>query len=392
MYCAKCGNRASEGDRFCASCGVPLAVVVGAGASPRAVPISNTAVPAPETVNPAANEAAWPWARLLARLLDIQINASVVAIALGLISPSLFQSIDRAASGNAIVWGFFLLPIALLVDAAVMAAFGTTLGKVAAGVRVEYREGRLSLAQCLTRNIDVYVRGLAFGLPVVNLFTMALAARRLRQGRLTVWDESGSYRVWGVRLRWYRWLVLLVVWLCFTVAGAVLNMLDRPARTQTSFSVMPQSRSTTIEGIALGDKLADVYFKHGQFDLMPSDVRTKRVNSEDETYNQKDGQLTITVRKGAVVSILYKCKEFDAKELRGVSCGDAGETLEARFPGAVRVLCHVNEDEYSRFVRVYDVIRHGARFYLSKNKVIGIAVWDPVELESLVGINWDACK
>ena len=149
---------------------------------------------------------------------------------------------------------------------------------------------------------------------------------------------------------------------------------------------------TSLQGIAIGEKLSDVVFNHGAFERKKRDPDSVRKYQDTEDYEQKDKVLRISVRSGIVVSVDYGCKsEFDYASLNRISCDDSGDKIKELFGSKVRVLCSKKVDENSRFFRVYDVSEYGTRYYVWRNKVKALLIANKEELESWVGLNWDKC-
>jgi uncharacterized RDD family membrane protein YckC len=81
----------------------------------------------------------------------------------------------------------------VVVEAALMSTIGATPGKALLRVRVRRADGRgLDFERALTRAVEVWLKGLGMGLPVVSLITVAIAYRRLRREGVTAWDEAGD--------------------------------------------------------------------------------------------------------------------------------------------------------------------------------------------------------
>lgn len=144
-------------------------------------------------------EPATPAARLWARLFDSWLLATVLSLLIGglagLFFPTLLESPLPSGSGTDLLVGFVILPVALFVDALILAVFGTTPGKLLAGIRVETLDGRPIGALALRRNLRVYVNGMFLGLPLLSFFAMVRARDRLLNEDMTSWDEELGTRV-----------------------------------------------------------------------------------------------------------------------------------------------------------------------------------------------------
>ena len=141
-------------------------------------------------------ELARAWPRFWARVFDVTIYSLVVGLILGLLFPSLFMATWLQGRGGALLLGVLLLPVIMVVDAAVIAWTGTSPGKAIAGLRVrDINSEKLSLESSLTRNIQVYVKGLVFGLPLLCLIGYSNGFNQVKDGGITAWDEDSESRV-----------------------------------------------------------------------------------------------------------------------------------------------------------------------------------------------------
>jgi len=105
------------------------------------------------------------------------------------------------------------------LEALMLAVAGTTPGKALLGLRVlRIDGGRPGPATAFARALDVYVRGLALGIPVIAFFAMLIAgARRLNHGR-THWDQRAQLVVATTPLSAGRWQLALVAFVAAWVA------------------------------------------------------------------------------------------------------------------------------------------------------------------------------
>lgn len=133
-------------------------------------------------------EAVSPWRRWFARIADVAIFGSVLAIAL----PKELWFDNDLANGWIITLAWFP------VEAVLIAARGTTPGKAVMNLRVAHFDGksRLTVGQSATRAWGALVSGQGFGIPIVTLFTQINQYRRISSGRPVSYDENLS-RVLG---------------------------------------------------------------------------------------------------------------------------------------------------------------------------------------------------
>jgi RDD family len=124
---------------------------------------------------------------------------AILGLVLGSYSSAFVAWIDepgaRVALGMLCVLIAFILD-AMLLDAMLYQIAGNTPGKFWLRLQVETTDGhRLSFFQYLLRNLLLWASGFAFGLPIINLFTMTYQARRLAKGGQASYDERTGFTV-----------------------------------------------------------------------------------------------------------------------------------------------------------------------------------------------------
>lgn len=174
---------------------------------------------APDQGVAAAGTAPHPWRRWTARLLDMFWFGLVLGTVLAL------AGVTGLESANSIALNVLVLALYVPVEALVLSAFGSTPGKRLLRISVTNADGsRLTFGTAMERSVQVWLRGLALGLPVIFLFTMVASFIRLsREGR-TAWDQKLDLRVThgelsALRLTGVAVLMLLVFALVVTAAS-----------------------------------------------------------------------------------------------------------------------------------------------------------------------------
>jgi len=130
-----------------------------------------------------------PWARFWARSVDLLLFYALVALAV--------PGWHEWAQTTARLLVSILTPLAWTVpEALLLSSIRTTPGKWALGLRVETEDGdRLTFAAAWKRAVQVWLRGLGAGIPVVNLVAMGRAWTVLvREGR-SAWDAEAATAV-----------------------------------------------------------------------------------------------------------------------------------------------------------------------------------------------------
>jgi len=140
---------------------------------------------------------AGPWPRFWARIADEWIIGAAIGLPLGyLVQPYMpgvgtnFPLADNlptivllAAITSVILWGSMTL-------------FGTTPGKLVAGVRVENRSGTPDWRFYMRREFKLWLFIGIAGIPYISLIPCMLQYRRVARGR-PAWYDEGAAVVWG---------------------------------------------------------------------------------------------------------------------------------------------------------------------------------------------------
>lgn len=141
---------------------------------------------------------AGPWRRFWARIFDLNWEGAVAGIALMWVATTAYPEFVLwvAEGNNHYALGVAILPVALLLDALIHHVLGNTPGKALMRVTVTHQDSRaLSLAELVGRNMQLWITGLAAGVPFVNLLVMWREANRLRAGQRASHDDDRCYSV-----------------------------------------------------------------------------------------------------------------------------------------------------------------------------------------------------
>lgn len=197
-------------------------------------------IPPPVPSKQAVNDIDYPmtnrWARFFARIFDTWWETLLVvmvsAFFLSRYSAGFVGWINTTGAGQ--VYGIICMPFALIIDAALYRLLGNTPGKALLGIKVRTLEGkRLSFLQYLFRNLSVWIKGFAFGLPLINLATMLIQSSRLGKGLEASYDESSGYTVRSKSQHWIIKVCFGLVFICLFGVMAVLNEVEKKAERET---------------------------------------------------------------------------------------------------------------------------------------------------------------
>lgn len=193
------------------------------------------AVPPPLPPKVSADPLTYPmasrWPRFFARIFDVWWEILLVSFALGAVlgrySAGFVEWINGPGAGQ--LFAIMCLPIALILDTGIYRLIGNTPGKALLGLKVGLLNASpLSFGQYLGRNLSIWLKGLAIGLPLINLFTMAYQSGRLGKGQQASYDESTGYRVRAKPIGWARKTSFGVAFLGLFAVMAVLNSMEQP--------------------------------------------------------------------------------------------------------------------------------------------------------------------
>lgn len=141
-------------------------------------------------------QGAHPWRRYFARMLDNMLNTFTFFIVLMLIlaftRPELFNAlVTWLESIHRIVDIMLTVFIGTVVNAVLLSATGSTLGKWIFGIRVREADGRrVGFMRAIQREARVWMRGLGFGIPIVSLITLVRAYNQVNDFKQTTWDKD----------------------------------------------------------------------------------------------------------------------------------------------------------------------------------------------------------
>lgn len=170
------------------------------------------------------------WPRFFARVFDLWWESVLVGFTASYILGRYFAAFVEWVStpGSGQLYGILCIPVALLLDAAIYAMFGNSPGKAMMGLRVtDIRGAKLAFGTYLTRNFSLWMRGIAFGLPLFNLFALYVQSRRLGKGQQATYDESLGSRVHAKPINVLRKTLFALAFLTAFVGLLALNVWDK---------------------------------------------------------------------------------------------------------------------------------------------------------------------
>ena len=148
---------------------------------------------------------AQPWTRYFARSLDLTI-AQTIYFALGGESSLLFDWSVMAK---------FAVPFLaswVVIETFFLTYWGTTPGKWLLGIEISTEQGdKLHWKQALRRSAEVWVRGMALGIPLLTPLAQIHAYSLLTQQGVTTWDRITHTIVRHKQVPASRWFVVMLL-------------------------------------------------------------------------------------------------------------------------------------------------------------------------------------
>jgi uncharacterized RDD family membrane protein YckC len=173
----------------------------------------------PRSPHPFRNQAALPhpWRRWLARTTDYTFTGILVGFASGFMGLKVFSGRSELVSGM-----ILMVVHALIVEPFTIAFNGRTAGKALFNISVVNDDlSPLSLSQAFSRSLNVWARALAFGIPLISLFTTIHQYNELTKKGAASYDRDGGYRVTHGAITAGRVVLLIVAVVVFIALFAI---------------------------------------------------------------------------------------------------------------------------------------------------------------------------
>lgn len=136
-----------------------------------------------------------PWRRYLARMFDTLVVGSVTWFGIGavmfVVAPFQAERFFAFFDGPLGQIADAMLTLAAVIpgNALMIGLTGVSIGKWLFGVKVVKPSGRpIGFVAAFGRELQVWFRGLAFGMPLISLFTLGGAYSQLKEDRASAWD------------------------------------------------------------------------------------------------------------------------------------------------------------------------------------------------------------
>lgn len=197
------------------------------------------------------------WPRFFARVFDLWLLGFILGWPVGMLLPVLSKDLALLLANS--YWSELIglavvicivIPLALVMDAAMHKLAGNTPGKALLGIKVVDQNGkRLGFIQHLSRNFRMWFSGLALWIPVANLFTLIRQSNRLNRGLPASYDAAYQIEVRAKDISWLRVAGFSVLFIPIALTGMTLSTAD---------SSPVASQSSEIEEAAPGGRPAQI--------------------------------------------------------------------------------------------------------------------------------------
>lgn len=156
------------------------------------------------------------WVRSSARFVDLHLPALIIWYLLAIFYPELYRNLVN----NKLISLSFAVVIPVFIESFLYTVLAWTPGKALFGINVVNRyNNKLTAKEYYQRNLRFLHSGIAYGVPIVWLFTVSKQQRRFSQGLPASYDEESGDRVVYKRKSGFRLFVANLVTLF--IAGIV---------------------------------------------------------------------------------------------------------------------------------------------------------------------------
>ncbi len=151
------------------------------------------------------------WRRFFARNFDVSVEIILLALIFGLIPDKYLGSIKLTEESlNPYIVYMILLPFSLTINAFICNYFGTSFGKYLLGINVE-KVGKITLKDWLIRSFRLWRSGLAFGIPILSLWTINKEQKLVNKNEQTTYDKLSGIIVSASKLSKFQIIRAIII-------------------------------------------------------------------------------------------------------------------------------------------------------------------------------------
>jgi uncharacterized RDD family membrane protein YckC len=168
----------------------------------------------PESKTKPRIDKTYPWQRLSARIIDYQISALIISGLIfytALVPEYVINAIYDPKAPllvTAMVFGFFSSALWVVLEPLLLSQFQTTPGKALLRLRLVSKDSNPNYWK---RSFAVWAVGIGFGIPLISMFAMLIAANRLKPRGIADWDRWTGFKVDSEALGFNRGVVVVVL-------------------------------------------------------------------------------------------------------------------------------------------------------------------------------------
>lgn len=351
----------------------------GAASTPPQPPGRETSSAKTNTVGPKKASA---WKRFVARSIDLVWECNLIGFGIGFVASFDLDLNALVQQTHPLLFGMIVLPLSLVLDAAVLDMFGNTPGKALLGLRVRDKDGKpLSSSDYVSRNFRLWLQGLALGIPLISLVCMIHQARKVSALGQSTYDRVQSIDVLASPIGIGRSALAYVLAGIVVLVNSILYRIEmedwqrsRPATTTASSAgsswnldsgageiTPPPQHPTESEAAAqeqaMQDHLQAIYAAHPDVDAI---LTSREFAAWRATQSLQDQEtITILIESGSASQIidLFNIYKRDMRKKQN--------TTVIEFDGSASSGGRVSGDSAHRVYRTYPYLNdsmHGDRW------------------------------
>lgn len=235
----------------------------------------------------------YPWRRYFARTLDIFLYNTFWSAILGLI---FHVNLTTRSNFGRLIDLIIVTAIMLFLEPILLHLFGTTLGKMIFGLRIESSDGkRLSYGEGFERTWGIIGAGFGYNIPIYNLIRLWRSYNLCKENEIQPWDEYIAYTIKDTKA--YRSVVFVGTYaVLFFLLSVTISAQQLPPN-RGDLTVAEFAENFNYYAKFYGIDFADKYFdENGNWAEKPFDG-TVYVNfgvpeQPEYIYTTEDGYLT----------------------------------------------------------------------------------------------------
>lgn len=168
-----------------------------------------------------------PWARFFARMIDYAIFGYIVSTLLDyILAYTMSVNSDTRYFSTVLSYISSILSVFLwiFVESYLLTYVGFTPGKFLLNIKLILENNeKFSINKAFKRSILVWIRGMAFGLPLIELFTMAAQYIAVNKNNETSWDNELSITCVCDQKRLIHFIIILSVIIISAISYHLLS-------------------------------------------------------------------------------------------------------------------------------------------------------------------------